>query len=153
MELADESTPWPLRPVMTKEAPVNPNPLYPKNLGYQFKGYSLDETSVPTFEYQSGLVKIQDRAVADQQNDKLRLKRTLLFSTTTKRTLWFRAMTGEITSESDRSYKTNSLRLSIPECSTMIRTISESPKLQELLLKLDIQPGKSTLEFIYEPLE
>ena len=153
VELADESTPWPLRPVMTKEAPVNPNPLYPKNLGYQFKGYSLDETSVPTFEYQSGLVKIQDRAVADQQNDKLRLKRTLLFSTTTKRTLWFRAMTGEITSESDRSYKTNSLRLSIPECSTMIRTISESPKLQELLLKLDIQPGKSTLEFIYEPLE
>jgi mono/diheme cytochrome c family protein len=28
--LADENAPWPLLPVMTKEAPTNPNPLYPK---------------------------------------------------------------------------------------------------------------------------
>lgn len=153
VELADESTPWPLRPVMTKEAPVNPNPLYPKNLGYQFHGYSLDEGSVPTFVYQSGSVEIQDRSVAIQQNDKLFLKRTLNFHAPAKQTLWFRAMTGEITSESDRIYKTSSLRLSLPECHTMIRTISETPKSQELLLKLDIQPGKSILEFTYEPLE
>jgi mono/diheme cytochrome c family protein len=153
LELADESTPWPLRPVMTKEAPVNPNPLYPKNLGYQFHGYSLDEMAIPTFEYHSGPVEIQDRSVAVHQNDKLLLKRRLQFSAPSKQTLWFRAMTGEITSETDRIYKTSGLRLSIPEGRSMIRTISESPKSQELLLKLDVQPGKSTLEFTYELLE
>ena len=40
--LKDETAAWPLRPVMTKQAPENPDPLYPKNLGYQFKGYELD---------------------------------------------------------------------------------------------------------------
>lgn len=153
VDLADESSPWPLRPVMTKEAPVNPNPLYPKNLGYQFHGYSLDEAAVPTFAYQSGTVQIQDRSVAVSQNNKLLLKRSLQFNAATKQTLWFRAMTGEITSESDRTYQTNSLRMSLPECRTLIRTISESPKSQELLLKLDVQPGQSILEFTYEPLE
>ena len=49
--LADEQTPWPLRPVMTQKEPVNPDPLYPKNRGYQFKGYYLDDESIPTFMY------------------------------------------------------------------------------------------------------
>ncbi len=52
--LADEEAPWPLLPVMTKEAPTNPNPLYPKNVGYQFRGYFLDESSLPTFQYRTG---------------------------------------------------------------------------------------------------
>lgn len=153
VELADESTPWPLRPVMTKEAPVNPNPLYPKNLGYQFQGYSLDEASIPTFAYHSGTIAIQDRSVAVQQDNKRLLKRTLQFNSPTKQTLWFRAMTGEIASESERIYKTSSLRLSIPECHSLIRTISETPKSQELLLKLELQPGNTILEFTYESLE
>ena len=59
--LKEPDEPWPLRPRTTKEAPVNPDPLYPKRLGYRFAGYDLDADDVPTFHYQYGAVRIEDR--------------------------------------------------------------------------------------------
>ena len=38
--VSQKEKPWPALPKMTKENPVNPDPLYPKNLGYKFRGYS-----------------------------------------------------------------------------------------------------------------
>ena len=79
VQLADENAPWPLLPVMTKEARTNPNPLYPKNVGYQFRGYFLGELSIPTFMYRSGTIEIEDRSVAAGTDEQRQLKRVLQF--------------------------------------------------------------------------
>ena len=154
VELAVESQPWPLRPVMTKAAPVNPNPLYPKNLGYQFKGYYLDNRSVPTFMYRSGEVEIEDRSVAVQSGAILQLVRTIQFNSLTKHTLWFRALTGEVDkmlAESKLCYATDKLRVTIPDIPSLMRRVSDNTS-AELLLRIEIPQGQSTLSLTYEPI-
>ena len=89
-ELPEENAPWPLHPVTTKEAPVDPDPLYPKNRGYQFKGYYMDDASIPTFMYRSGEIEIEDRSTADSASKKGRLMRTLTFNSPKDHAVWFR---------------------------------------------------------------
>ncbi len=149
-DLPDEKAAWPLRPVMTKEAPANPDPLYPKNLGYQFKGYSMDDASIPTFMYLSGDVAIEDRSVALTADKKLRLVRTLTFDSHKDRTLWLRVLTGKIDAESKQQFKTAGLGLSIPAVPTLLRPTAADAKSSELLLKLEIPKGKSTQTLTYE---
>ena len=151
--LADEKTPWPLLPVMTKEARTNPNPLYPKNVGYQFRGYVLGESSIPTFMYRSGTIEIEDRSVAVGSDEQRQLKRVLQFDSPTSQTVLFRALTGDISSESERVFRSGRVRLTIPATETKLRSLSDEPKRSELLLRLPIAQGKSTLEFLYEPLK
>ena len=76
----DVDAPWPLRPVMTEENPVDPDPLYPRNHGYAFEGYYFDDAFIPTFMYRTGDVTIEDRS-APQVNDEITLLvRTLEFT-------------------------------------------------------------------------
>jgi hypothetical protein len=145
--LTDERAAWPLRPVMNKAAPTNPNPLYPKNCGYQFKGYYLDAASIPTFMYQSGELEIEDRAVAEVTGGKSALRRTFQFVSPKDHKIWFRALTGKIEAESERQFKTPELRLSIPPARTALRAVDSG---SELLLELEIPAGKSIKEFVYE---
>lgn len=152
MALADENSPWPLLPTMTKDAPTNPDPLYPKNVGYQFRGYFLDEQSIPTFMYRSGTIEIEDRSVAVGNEEQRQLKRHLQFESPTPQTIWFRALVGGIRRESDHTFRLGRLRLIIPPVESKQRWISEETNQSELLLRLDIPQGKSTLEFTYEPL-
>ena len=152
-QLADENTPWPLMPVMTKEARTNPNPLYPKNVGYQFRGYFLGESSIPTFLYRSGTIEIEDRSVATGADEQRQLKRVLQFESHMPQTVWFRALTGDISQESDRVFRSGRLRLTIPKTETKLRSLSDEPKRSELLLRLQIPQGKSMLELLYEPLK
>ncbi len=151
--LTDENAAWPLLPVMTKEAPANPNPLYPKNVGYQFRGYFLGESSIPTFQYRSGTIDIEDRSVATGSDEQLQLKRVLQFESHAPQTVWFRALVGDIQRESDRTFRAGRLRLTIPQTEFKLRSLSEEPKRSELLLRLQIPQGKSSLEFVYEPLK
>jgi hypothetical protein len=153
VQLADENSTWPLKPVMTKEAKLNPNPLYPKNVGYQFGGYYLDEASVPTFMYRSGSIGIEDRSEATGSPDAPQLKRVLQFDSPAPQTVWFRALTGEIQQESERVYRSGRLRLTVPATETRMRVFSTEPQQQELLLRLEIPQGKSTQELVYEPLD
>ena len=153
VSLPDENAPWPLMPVMTKESPVNPDPLYPKNVGYQFRGYSLDESLVPTFQFRSGSVEIEDRSIAAGDEQQQFLKRVLQFHSATPQTLWFRAMTGEVSQESDQVFRSGRLRLVIPEAESKIRPLAGDEKQFELLLRLEIPQGKSSLEFQYELLD
>ena len=153
VQFADENTPWPLMPVMTKEARTNPIPLYPKNVGYQFRGYFLGESSIPTFQYRSGTIEIEDRSVAEGSDEQRQLKRVLQFDSPTPQTVWFRALTGDINAESDRVFRSGRLRLTIPKAETKLRSLSDEPKRSELLLRLPIPQGKSSLEFLYEPLK
>ena len=153
VQLADENAPWPLLPVMTKEARTNPNPLYPKNVGYQFRGYFLGESSIPTFQYLCGTIEIEDRSVAVGSVDQQQLKRVLQFESPAPQTVWFRALTGDISQESERVYRSGRLRLTIPATETKLRSLSDEPKRSELLLRLQLRQGKSSQEFVYEPLK
>lgn len=151
--LADESAPWPLLPVMSKEARTNPNPLYPKNVGYQFRGYFLGESSIPTFQYRCGTIEIEDRSVAVGTETQRQLKRVLQLESPAPQTIWFRALTGAVSAESERVFRSGRLRLTIPATETKLRSLPGQPKEFELLLRLQIPKGKSTLEFLYEPLK
>ena len=158
VSVPDENTPWPLMPTMTKEEPVNPDPLYPKNLGYQFRGYYLSESSVPTFQYRSGRIQIEDRTIASAGANapELGLKRVLQFESPEPKTLWFRALVGEIHRESDQVFRIGRLRLHIPdnpEVETKLKVSPEQPQQSELRLRLAIPQGKSTLELVYELLK
>ncbi|MCA9194928.1 MAG: hypothetical protein KDB03_24320 [Planctomycetales bacterium] len=149
--LAEDTEPWPVLPVMTKEAPTNPDPLYPKNVGYQFRGYYLDESSIPTFQYRSDAIEIEDRSIAMGSNpQQQRLKRELHFDSPSPQIVWFRALTGNISIESERDFRNDRLRLHIPETDTKMRLITKEPRLFELLLRLQIPQGKSSMELQYE---
>ncbi len=150
--LDDDRSPWPLLPVMTQEMRVNPNPLYPKNVGYQFGGYSLGESSVPTFKYRSGTVAIEDRSTAIEQDGRRLLRRDLRFSAPGPRVVWFRALAGELHQESERTVRVGRLRLTLPDVATHLRPLAEDPKRTELLLRLSLPQGESSLELLYEPL-
>ena len=150
--LADENSPWPLLPVMTKESPVNPDPLYPKNVGYQFRGYFLDESLIPTFQYRSGEILIDDRSVAIVNDEQHQLSRVLQFESPSSQTLWFRALVGDIIRESEQVFRSGRLRLTVPVTESKIRTMPGDLNQSELLLQLQIPQGKSSLEFLYEPL-
>lgn len=149
-ELPNDKAPWPLRPVMTKDAPVNPDPLYPKNRGYQFLGYEWDDTQIPTFHYRSSDVDIHDRSVVRIVNNKPVLVRTLTFETAKDRTLWFRALTGPIEAKEKSRYQIKGLRLTAPDVGTMLRPMPESPKETELLLRLELPKGQSSYSITYE---
>lgn len=148
--LPDAKAAWPLMPVMTKEAPVNPDPLYPKNVGYQFRGYTLDEFGVPTFMYRSGSIELEDRAAAAGSAEQRQLKRVMQLDSPEQQTVWFRALTGDIQQESARKFRSGKLRLTIPNAETKLRPTAADPKKSELLLQLQIPKGKSNLEFLYE---
>ncbi len=153
-QLADETAPWPLMPVMTKEAKLNPDPLYPKNHGYQFHGYSIGESSLPTFRYQSGSIEIEDRSTAAAKDDARQLQRVLQFDSPVKQTVWFRALTGDIDQESEQVFRSGDLRMTIPaDTEPKLRSVSDEPKRFELLLRLQLPAGKSTLELFYEPIK
>jgi mono/diheme cytochrome c family protein len=147
--LVNEQTPWPLRPVMSKEVRENPDPLYPKNLGYEFKGYYLDALSIPTFMYLIGNIAIEDRSTAEQN----RLIREISCDAPAPQTVWFRALTGKIEPVNKQIYKTDELQMSIPPVTTLVRPLSLENKSEELLLKLEIPAGKSQLKFQYELLK
>jgi mono/diheme cytochrome c family protein len=148
-ELKDEKAAWPLRPVMTKEVRENPDPLYPKNLGYQFKGYELDDASVPTFFYLTANVKVADRSMAVKGDKTPRLERTLTFDAPKAGTVWFRALTGAVEGDSNEVFKRPDLTLMVPKVPTVLRATAD-PKGSELLLKFDIPKGKSTRTLTYD---
>ena len=81
------------------------------------------------------------------------LRRVLQFDSPVQQTVWFRALTGDVVTESERVFQSGRMRLTIPEAETKLRTLLVEPKRSELLLRLPISQGKSSLELIYEPLE
>ncbi|HND51533.1 MAG TPA: cytochrome c, partial [Pirellulaceae bacterium] len=151
LALDNESTPWPLRPVMTKEAPANPDPLYPKNRGYQFQGYFFDDASVPTLRYRSGEVEIQDRTVAERVGEQTRLVRTITFKSPMDTKLWMRPIAGNVEQPMPGQYTIPGLKLTVPTgAATFVRAGSSEKDARELLLRFDLPRGVSTQAFIYE---
>jgi hypothetical protein len=80
----------------------------------------------------------------------------LQFESPEAQTLWFRVLVGDVVRESDQVFRSGRLRLSIPDIHAIdakLRVLSNEPKQSELLLRLEIPQGKSTLELVYEPLK
>ena len=155
-ELTDEKAAWPLRPVTTKDVKVNPDPLYPKNHGYQFKGYSLDDAAIPTFMYQiAGDISVEDRSAPAGSSgapptQKPTLTRTLKFSSPQARTVWFRVLAGNVEEVSKQQFKTSDLRVGVPPIHSVLRRSGEDKNAMELLLKLEVPKGDSSVTITYE---
>lgn len=149
MQLESEAQAWPLLPVMTEEEPVNPDPLYPRRLGYRFRGYFLDEAKVPTLMHQAGAVAIEERTVPGAENE---LVRTIQFTAPDAQALHFRALAGAIERVSPNQFRVGNLKLTTPESERLIlRPAAEEGK-QELILVLDLPTGSSQIELRYEVL-
>lgn len=151
-ELADDTAPWPLQPVMTEEKPVNPDPLYPRYLGYQFGGYSFDEQSVPTFHYKLGDVAVDDTTVSGGLADTPSLVRVLKFNSPTAKTLYFRVLTGEIKTLDANRFQADGLRVQVPLTKPKLRPLAGVDGPNELILKLELPQGASTQVIRYEVL-
>ena len=146
--LAKEDDLWPLRPRMDKDNPVNPDPLYPRNRGYQFKGYQLDKNGVPTFIYQTGKVVIKDTSVAGvAEAIHESLLRKIEFTAPQAETIYFRALTGRLQQHSETEFTSDAVKLQVPEGAALLRGEGEK---QELLLKLKLPKGKSGIQICYE---
>ena len=151
--LPNSDAPWPLLPMMNKENPVNPDPLYPKNLGYQFLGYSLDEDFVPTFSYRIGDVTIEDKSTSVIKEGQAMLNRMLSISSDEPRTVHFRALVGKVEKVSETSYKTPDLSLSVNANKATpndLRPLGTDKSSFELLLNLFLPKGKSQLRLDYD---
>jgi hypothetical protein len=160
--LPDDTTPWPLRPVMNKDQRVNPDPLYPKNRGYQFAGYYLDDNSVPTFMYQSGDLKIEDKTIVSPTPTALpvaQLTRSLSFESLQAETIWFRALIGQLKQNSPTQIQLGDLLLTIPAADqtlvtrSLLRPLAQENEGSEFLLQLTIPRGKSQQTITYELLK
>jgi cytochrome c2 len=176
LQMEDPEAPWPLLPQTSEEQPVNPDPLYPRNHGYAFLGYSLGEGGVPTFRYRCGPVEIEDRSVAviDERSSTpggefRRIRRRLSFRTSEEETVWFRALTGQIAEEKGMKgvFRTDAVRLSVGALGTdrvalgagevRLTSVAGLPELragaegeQELLIQLKLPEGESTISIDYE---
>ena len=150
LKLNDLETPWPKSPVMTKENPVNPDPLYPKNLGYQFKGYEFDDEWIPTFQYRAGNVEIEDRSIGESRLGHHYLIRKLTFRSPTKETLHFRLLTGKIEKLSPNTFQLDKLKVVVPAKQAILRKSPENPDAQELILLLELSRETTSLELTYE---
>lgn len=146
----DPTEPWPTRPVMTKESPANPNPLYPKNLGYQFRGYYLGASRNPTFMYRSGDIQIEDRSAVVVEDQRVMLQRRIAFQSPSDQSRWFRALTGDIRPSSTPVFQNKNVSLTVPEAQTLLRVDPSATESKELLLKLAIPQGTSQIELTYE---
>ena len=145
--LDKDDAPWPLRPVMDKDNPVNPNPLYPRNLGYQFKGYQLDDEGVPTFMYRTGEVAVEDRVNGVGFNQLNRLDRRFRFDASRAETVYLRALTGKVRPLTPKQFVTDAVKMWVPEGIALLRGEGDT---RELLLKLKLPKGKSQVGIRYE---
>jgi len=145
--LAKDDAPWPLRPVMTNEQPVNPDPLYPRNRGYQFGGYQLAKDGVPTFLYRTGEVTVEDTSNAVVGNRLSGLVRTLRLEAPKAETVYFRVLTGKLQHLAPEQFGTDSIKVRVPETNALLRGNGDA---KELLLKLNLPKGKSEWILRYE---
>lgn len=147
----DSDAPWPLRPRTSEEQPVNPDPLYPRNHGYAFLGYRLDDAQIPTFQYRCGTVRIDDRSIAVGENGANTLQRMFTFSAPEAQTVWFRALVGDIKREAEHAFSTDDVRITFAPAPTVLRSFaSDDGEQRELLIQLPLPAGQSEFRITYE---
>ena len=157
-KLKGPADPWPLKPVMDEENPINPDPQYPRNRGYRFRGYHLDQARTPTFMYSFGELDVTDKCEAFLEGERPVLRRLLSITASDPETIWFRALTGEVQALGPRAFKTSELELRLeragehrlPFGETVLRSFGEEDPQLELLIQLIIPRGTSKWRIDYE---
>lgn len=146
---------WPLRPVMTEEAPVNPDPTYPRQHGYHFLGYQLDEGGVPTLRYSIGEVVVEDRSVPVERDGRVALERTLRLESESRTLLQLRLV------DEARRASVLSERMKDGVRLTLLRPKEpaeddgdpwpdpEASGLREGIATLELAPGITTFTIVY----
>ena len=148
-ELAD---PWPLAPVRTKENPVNPDPLYPRQHGYAFQGYSIAENGIPTFRYKCGEIEIGDSSSPATGGKPTSLRRTLTFTTKSATNVYLRPLAGSVSMVSANSFKAGQMNLSLAgETANAKAAIRGSGETSELIITIALPAGTSSLSLDYVP--
>ncbi|MAE46450.1 MAG: hypothetical protein CMJ86_06100 [Planctomycetes bacterium] len=157
-KLEGSDDPWPLKPVMDDENPVNPDPQYPRNRGYRFRGYHLDQARTPTFMYSFGKLDVTDKCEPILEGERPVLRRSLSITAPEPETIWFRPLTGEVQALGPRAFKTGELELRLeregkhrlPFGETLLRSFGEEDPQLELLIQLIIPRGTSKWRIEYE---
>ena len=120
---------------------------FPQNLGYQFRGYDLDALRRPTFHYEYGAVKVDDRFedLTDAAG-KAYFRRTLRF-TAPEGTAPFHfrvAAAGKVGATAAKTYAADKLE---------VRLVATPPAIVregELLIPLTLPAGTTTLTLDYQ---
>ena len=148
--VSQRGKPWPIIPKMTKENPVNPDPLYPKNLGYRFRGYSLDDKGIPTFSYEFGKFAVEDFSRPQPLAEVHLLRRTLRITSSGHDSVLFRALVGKIEREKEGVFATPELRLKMLDGQPRLKEGPDGN--HELIVELSLNKGESEFVFDYEAL-
>ena len=144
---------WPLAPIRTKENPVNPDPTYPAQHGYAFQGYTIGEKGIPTFRYLCGEIEIEDTTITVGGDKPTGLRRMLSFKTNKPKTLYFRALAGEIETISESTYSIEKIKIDLGESTVKPNVnLRKNAAGDELILKLDLPAGTSTQTLDYAPI-
>ena len=133
-----------MSPVTSKEVPVNPDPLYPKDRGYAFKGYFFEKDGTPTLMYECGEVAILDRSVVEGDV----LKRTFTLTSEKDEVVYFRALTGKVKEISDGVFENGKLKVGVGKA-PLVRGFGEEGA-KEVLVKMPVKKGKTTYTIDYE---
>lgn len=151
LEGVERDAPWPLKPVKTEEEPVNPDPTYPRQYGYRFRGYQLAADGVPTLRYSMSAVDVSDRAVPEvepaDQGGPARLVRTLTFEAAAPTELIFRALAGELEALDDGAHRSGRVTVRIAGHTPRLRAFDGG---QELLVDLTLPAGRTEMEIRYD---
>jgi len=140
--------PWPTYPKITKERPINPDPLYPARLGYRFMGYALDQKQNPTFRYRCGDVLVNESVspvIGPHGNAFLR---TLKFSASASTSVLIRPLSGNVLHVCDYTFATPTFSLEIDPASAWVRSIDEEQR--EVLIHLPLSEGVNTFSLRYD---
>jgi hypothetical protein len=149
--LPTPDAPWPLREARAKENPVNPDPLYPRKVGYRFRGYSLGADSIPTLSYSSGDVAIDERSVATDVAGREVLRRTLRFDAPRPTTLHLRVLSGEYEGRGATTFATQRLAVTLPDGADVLQRAGASPEVPpDLVLVLELPAGVSHTTIDYD---
>ena len=143
----DQNEPWPERAKVDGKEPLNPDPLFVKKQGYQFKGYYTDRLNEKNFAvlmYKYKDISIEDRLEAVGKNT---LKRTLELNSPGEFVFSFKIAGAEgIKKVSDRKFTIKD--------SLEIQTETEAVLNNHgLILQLKVPKGQSHISLEYRSLK
>jgi len=153
-DLDDATIPWivDLPEEIAKLEQPNAQAVRIRSPNHQFQGYVLDDLRRPTFLYRFDNVDVRDYSidVVEEPSGTTIIRRTLTFTSDRGRSgVTFRAATGEaIVAGADGSFLVGK-ELRVVVVGELKPEVRDAPWGKQLLLPMDIPPGKSTLELEY----
>lgn len=126
--LAADDTAWPMTP--------------PKEQGYQFRGYKLDQEERPAFHYSYGNLAIEEYTTPTGTPSKPGLARKFTLTGAPDGKLYYRAAYGPTIAESDGGwYSLGNYKTKIEGAKPIIRKVGGN---QELLVPIDLSQKRAT---------